>query len=635
MDHSIPDIPELPKPVFKQKCPELPVLTDYRSPSEEFWKKFPFNPLRKEVTSQISHTALLGLVNNFKERLTESQYKRALRAVEGIKNGMSTYQLKELPAIRVENTSNTIQYGREVSDAVAHWVKSGFASGPFNSPPLDKFRANCLMAIPQEGKVRPVLNVSAPPGRSLNDNTNLASIEKIKMSSAREFGYILVKCGRGARMSKSDVCDAYKIVPIPLDELRNQGFVWGNKYFVENSQIFGANSAPSNFDQVNGTVVLLAIVASDTNKVLVLKHLDDVLCVSPKKSDTCRNFTEKFKSICEQLNIKLQPPCPKNEKAFENATFGKVLGTWFYTENLEWEMPEEKKFKCLRSIKEALESDYVNLLEMQSLVGNLNNLSLMCPFLKAFRWPINNCLAKCTENPNKKIQLPKQAKKDLLIWVGVLTCNRKLPIPREPCQGPPVYHKLFASDAAGKADEADYCGQGVASIGFDEDGHLILAHRKRWCKQMISYRKDEEGRRFGNKTPFLEMIGILIPFILIPGGLKKQHVVFKVDNVACVHGWQNKNMKEDVYSSIVIRAIFLVAMFLETCVHVVHVPRKSDWESDMADRMSRDSTMWDSDRCLLASFSHQKLPDFLVSWLDSPVEDWNICFDILEYVKHQ
>jgi hypothetical protein len=30
---------------------------------------------------------------------------------------------------------------------VAHWVKKGYASGPFSEPPLKRFRANAILAI--------------------------------------------------------------------------------------------------------------------------------------------------------------------------------------------------------------------------------------------------------------------------------------------------------------------------------------------------------------------------------------------------------------------------------------------------------------------------------------------------------
>jgi len=619
---------------FKKKCPELPILKDYKAPPPEYWKSFPFNPLRKKVSSQISAAALRRLITNNSAKLTGPQVARAYRAATGLEKGMSTHQSSALPPIVVRNSKNTLEYGSMISDTVAHWVKSGFASGPFDSPPLDRFRVNCLMAIPQEGKVRPVLNVSAPVGRSLNDNTDKLKLEKIHMSSAREFGYLLVKCGQGATISKSDVCDAYKLIPVPIEELNQQGFMWGNKYFVENSQIFGANSAPCNFDQVNHTVVVIAIVVSGINGNLVIRHLDDVVCVAPAKSKQCEQFTKSFRDICSTLGIKLQPDCPRHEKAFSCEKDGKVLGVWFDSRDLTWKLPVEKKNKCLRKIKKAISSDKISLEEMQSLLGNLNNIVLMCPFLKAFKRPLNNCLAEAMDRLDETVTLCRQAKRDLMVWAGVLNGPERLPVPREPVTGPPIYHKVFASDAAGLPEDGKEDGQAVAGVGLDEDGILILAFRHEWEKEMITKKRDVENKRFGNKTAFLESVGILAPFLLIPEKLRGQHIVFKTDNVACVHGWDNRGMKEDDYSSIILRAIHLVAAYLEIYVHVVHVPRKSDWEGNIADRMTRWSSMHQRDAALLRSFGNIRLPVFLESWLARPDLDWRLADRCLEHVRN-
>ena len=51
------------------------------------------------------------------------------------------------------------------------------------TPPL--FRVNPLIAVEQNGKIRPVLNVSEPLGRSLDDNVDKFGVEKVYMSSRR------------------------------------------------------------------------------------------------------------------------------------------------------------------------------------------------------------------------------------------------------------------------------------------------------------------------------------------------------------------------------------------------------------------------------------------------------------------
>ena len=137
----------------------------------------------------------------------------------------------------------------------------------------------------------------------------------------------------------------------------------------------------------------------------------------------------------------------------------------------------------------------------------------------------------------------------------------------------------------------------------------------------------------GTNLTTLETIGILLPFLLIPDQLKNQHIVFKVDNIACLYGWENKSMKGDIMASILIRAIHLISFYLGSTVHVYHLPRKSDYESHMVDRMTREKTLSYSDRKLLDSFKFMKAPSVFLDWLKFPTEDWDLSMKLLNHVK--
>ena len=223
------------------------------------------------VSELKSHLAKAQALNG----LSPSQVLRAEKVIRNLEHGAPSNQKFDLPGCFVENSKATLKHGREVTDTVVYWLKNGYVAGPFNQPPLPKFRVNPIMAVVQEGKVRPVLDVSSPSGFSFNDNVDKAKMEKVKMSSARNFGYTVRKCGAGALMSKFDLEAAYKQVPAPLSELRLQVFCWLNKFFVELDQIFGAISAVANFDQLNHTHVDLAIVFSEVRRELVHRHLDE------------------------------------------------------------------------------------------------------------------------------------------------------------------------------------------------------------------------------------------------------------------------------------------------------------------------------------------------------------------------
>lgn len=134
-----------------------------------------------------------GLIEQVKTKLTIHQILRAKKCISYLRSGAPAFQIKELPPIFCKNVPSTAKHGQLVTDTIAVWIKKGFASGPFESPPLAPFRVNPLIAVEQHGKVRPVLNVSDPVGRSFNDNVDRNGVEKVYMSSAKDFGYSLCK----------------------------------------------------------------------------------------------------------------------------------------------------------------------------------------------------------------------------------------------------------------------------------------------------------------------------------------------------------------------------------------------------------------------------------------------------------
>jgi hypothetical protein len=69
----------------------------------------------------------------------------------------------------------------------------------------------------------------------------------------------------------------------------------------------------------------------------------------------------------------LAPPCPNNEKAFVNQTFGKMLDINFNSENLSWQYPHSKSKKALELIDGYLKKLHLNLEIIQKLVGRLND----------------------------------------------------------------------------------------------------------------------------------------------------------------------------------------------------------------------------------------------------------------------
>jgi len=618
--------------VLKLKCPEIEILKDYRAPPPEaFWKKFPKKDIPSKAESSVKWQILASEIMKRKSVLSSMSYRRGMRAVSYLRTGASSHQ-KEPPLtnVVVKNSETAYTYGKEVTDSIAHWIKSGFASGPFNHPPLDNFRVNSIAALPQDGKARTILNVSLPKDKSFNDNIDVNMLEKIKMSSARNFGFTLRECGPGARFGKSDIKDAYKNIPVPPSEHRLQGFNWLGKYFIEDRQIFGSRAAPANFDCLNHILVDMAIKDCKINPELVHRHLDDVPVAGPKNSGLSENFANAYKNICETVGLGLAEECPKKEKAFRDSSSGKVLGVIFNSSDMTWRLPSDKVDDILLGSKAAQE-DNIKITDLQSLMGRLNNLAMMAPFLNAFRWNLNRDLATAEREKKEVLALSSDSKNDLKVWVSLLlhTHNKGLPIPSRPT--PPVlYRKDFFSDAAGKSgDLTDK--PGVASIGLDENGEICFAKRIFWEKGLLE-RADNYQKKFGHKTALLEFVGILLPVISSPHMFRKSQVVMHVDNTACIHGWNSRGLKNDPYTSILIRGLHLIGHFLETDFHFRHLPRLSSWEAELVDRMSRQRTTTSQDRGLLDSFNIG-LPKEFMTWIANPQEDWSFAVTLLNCVE--
>ena len=97
------------------------------------------------------------------------------------------------------------------TETLASWVEKGFVAGPFFEDPLPDMRLNSVMAEEQKDKIRPVINMSSPKGRSLNDNVNEHRLGRLPMASAKQFGKALIRSGKGSIMSKMDMKDGIEL----------------------------------------------------------------------------------------------------------------------------------------------------------------------------------------------------------------------------------------------------------------------------------------------------------------------------------------------------------------------------------------------------------------------------------------
>jgi hypothetical protein len=500
------------------------------------------------------------------------------------------------------------------------------------------------MAVVRKGAVRPIINLSAPKGASFNENVDTNRLEKVRMATAQSFGYAVRKCGSNAKMSKFDKKDAYKLIPAKKEDWNKQGFSWLGRHFIELQQIFGGIPSVSNFDRLGNTVLSIALAGCEIPKNLVFRTLDDVPVVAPHGTNWCEAFSKRYKETCKAANIKIAVDCPAREKAFTNQQDGTVLGIHFNTEKMEWSLPKSKADDLIRKILWAVKADNMSLKQTQQLLGSLNDLSQMCPFMKPFRALTNNFLGQFNADEQVLLSMSHQAKRDLMVCARVAeTARTGIPIPSQP-QQPTLATLTCFSDAAGckftMVQRERICNnleddRGVASIMLDKHGNVQAWTRLLWPKHFLEEARDGKGAYYGSKTTTLEAIGLLIPFLTIPRVLEGKHVTFRVDNVSVVFGWDSKIVKNDMSATIIIRAIHLMAAYLGVWVHVQHEPRCTSSYSTLADHLSRKSSTKENDLHLLKSVPETKVEGVLHRWLKEPREDWSLPTALLAELKNK
>ncbi len=485
------------------------------------------------------------------------------------------------------------------------------------------------------------MNLSSPKGRSFNDAVNPWFIEKLSMSSPRLFGESLQKMGEGAVFSKSDMQDAYKLIPNVTEQRRLYGFKWLGKFFYDKTTVFGSAAAPAWFDPLSELVVQLVCTLSNIPRKYVHRQLDDVPMVSPKNSGLTEKFYAEYSKICAKINLPLAKPCPSKEKAFGPSNNGTVLGIQFDSKNLTWSISAEKKSKLLRIIDQFAKQKTCNLKEIQKLIGKLTDFSQMCIFMKGFRFNLLSLLVKFDGKADVKKIIPSNVKADIQIWrKAIKEAGIGLPIPGI-IDDPPLSHLTFISDAAGasfrwikgkKINVTKADSRGVASIGYEGENVTFLGTIT-WPESLLTTTVSSKNKMFASKSTTLETVGLLIPFLSIPWKLWGRHIVLEVDNTAVQYGLHKKYCKNDPETSVLLRALHVIEAFLHCRIYVQHVKRVSTDMAKLADSFSRKETTSKECEQKTAHLEHYSPKGEIASWLKAPLMDWNLGLKLIEEIQ--
>ena len=322
--------------------------------------------------------------------------------VFGFTQGFPVHVQGERKSRTATNLMSALNNPEAVDAKLQKELEAHRLAGPFQSPPLSAFWISPLGLIPKkvQGKFRLIHHLSFPTGLSVNDGIS------------SDHTILLIKsAGPGCFLAKTDVKNAFRIIPIHPDDYDLLGMQWRVLFYYDRCMPMGCSSSCLTFEMFSTAVEWIA-----RNKLkidYILHILDDYLLVTPTEQ-LCQKQLDLFLSLCSYLGIPIAPEktCgPSTTKSFAGIELDSIF--------LEARLPRDKIEKCISLISDFIHRKKVTLKEVQSLNGLLNfACSVIRPGRAFLRRLID--LIVGVRLPNHCIRLNREVKEDLTTWLFFL-----------------------------------------------------------------------------------------------------------------------------------------------------------------------------------------------------------------------
>ena len=163
-----------------------------------------------------------------------------------------------------KNLQSAFKEPEIVSQLIEKELKKGYVIGPFKNPPFNLFRTSPVGIATRKysGKKRLIFDLSAPRSGPVQSVNSLIPPEPFSLQYATVDNAIkLIKlAGQGAWLSKADITDAFKIVPIHPSQWHLFGIKWEGKFYFAVRLTFGCRSSPALFNMISEALCWILLI---------------------------------------------------------------------------------------------------------------------------------------------------------------------------------------------------------------------------------------------------------------------------------------------------------------------------------------------------------------------------------------
>ena len=435
------------------------------------------------------------------------------------------------------NSQSAILHAEAVTHKLQEELSKNRIAGPFSSIPLEQFKISplALREKQETGKYRLLHNLSFPyDEQSVNYNIPKTSTH-VKYESISDAIESIHHCSPTAYMAKSDIADAFRIVPLHPSQYHLTGFSWQGYYYYDKCLPQGCASSCKIFESISSAIKwILECKLGVTN---VVKVLDDFFFVGRTKQQ-CQDALDKFLYICQQLGIPLATH--KTVGPTQVITF---LGIELDTTHMTARLPIDKLNRYRDHILTIAKQNKATLREIKSITGQLQFATTVITSGRPFLRRLYD-LTMLVKKPHHYIRLTQQVKLDLDVWLHFLQhYNGKTFIHQQVITDSTTAH--FYSDASKTAFGATY------------GTHWIQGEwPANWQLEEITV---------------LELYPIFLAIHIFQRKMTNAHIVFHCDNSGIVAVLNKQSSKHKPLMSI-IRPLVLALLQSNVTFHAEHIP---------------------------------------------------------------
>ena len=492
--------------------------------------------------------------------------------VTGFREGFKINFQGPHSSLMSSNSSSAQQNPSAVSEKIKKEVELGRIAGPFPSPPFPIFKSSplALREKSEPGKYRLLHNLSFPyDDTAVNKNIPKHSAT-VQYSSISQAISLIQNIGQNAWLAKSDIAEAFRIIPLHPSCYHLMGFYWEG-YWYDRCLPMGCSQSCQIFERFSSAIQW--VLLNKFNIKYTVKVLDDFLFISDSQAN-CRKALLTFDQVCQYIGVPLAP-----HKTVGPVTSLTFLGIELDTVKMEARLPIEKLNKYTQHVKLVLQKEKITLRDLKSVIGMLQFSTSVVnggrPFIRRLY-----DLTMQASKPHHFIRLTKDVKSDLNIWLSFLSSfNGKSFMWQQHAADSQSIH--LCSDASKTGFGATY-----GSSWFSGTWPVS------WQQYHITV---------------LELYPIFVSISMFANCLRNSKVIFHCDNQAVVT-IINKQTSKDKPIMAIIRPLVLI--LLSNSIHLTakHIPGVNNV---LCDRLSRQKCSSE----MLAQYGMKPLPTIIPSHL--------------------